>query len=127
MSRILIIEDEEDVSAPLEAWLAKEGFDVVVAADGETGLEQALTTFPDVIVLDLTLPGLPGEEICKQVREHDRPEINSIPIITISGKDTEADRIVGKVIGASAYLPKPFDTLDLIDGVRWFLHKKQRS
>ena len=77
-------------------------------SDGEEGLNLAKKLVPDLILLDLMLPSLPGGEICKAIREDDSERINSIAIIMITAKNKEVDHIVGKVIGANAYITKPF-------------------
>lgn len=106
---ILIIEDEPGVRIPLLIRLKNLGFYVVAAHDGQQGLEEARRLKPDLILLDLMLPRLSGEEICKAIREEEDESIASIPIIMITAKDSEVDRMVGRIIGSNAYLTKPFD------------------
>jgi len=108
LRRILVIEDEAILQKTLSMRLKKLGFDVVTIGDGERGLQEAKRSLPDLIVLDLRLPGLPGEAICASIREQDDERIAAIPIIMVTGKTGEADRILGKVVGADAYLTKPF-------------------
>ncbi|HTL47405.1 MAG TPA: response regulator [Verrucomicrobiae bacterium] len=115
--RVLIVEDEEGALKLLERRFRKMGFDVAAAQDGLDALDQARRKESDLIILDLVLPKLSGEEVCKAIREDDDRHISGIPIIMLTGKDTVADRIVGKVIGANAYLTKPFDFDDLMDKV----------
>lgn len=103
--KILIIDDERDFGDLLKFSLEENGFDVVVAEDGKTGLEKAKYEKPDLIILDLGLPGLSGEEVCKQVRKHEYPK--RTPIVMLTGRDSDVDRVVGKVIGADIFLTKP--------------------
>ena len=101
--KILIVEDEYSASKFLSLRLTKLGFQVSAAIDGLTGLKEATENIPDLIILDLMIPQLPGEEVCKAIRENLDERISKIPIIMLTGKDSEVDRIVGKVIGANAY------------------------
>jgi len=117
--RVLIIEDEPGVRIPLLIRLRNLGFKVATAHDGQQGLEDARYLKPDLILLDLMLPRLSGEEICKAIREDEDESIANIPIIMITAKDSEVDRMVGKIIGSNAYLTKPFD-FDL-------LHEEMRA
>ncbi len=105
--KILIIEDSHFLSNILESGLQKNGFDVAVAFDGRTGLDKARSETPDLIILDLILPELPGEEVCRILKK--TPETENIPVIILTSKDTEADRVIGKVLGAQAYIGKPFE------------------
>lgn len=115
--KILLVEDEEDVCKILAYRLRKVGFDILVANDGETGLKEAQEKIPDLVILDLMLPAMSGEEVCKTIREDDRKEIQSIPIIMLTAKSKVADRIVGKVIGANQYMMKPFDFNQLLQEI----------
>ena len=111
---ILIIEDEISASKFLSLRLRKLGFEVLTAFDGMTGLKEALEKIPDLVILDLMIPKLPGEEVCKQIREHLEERIALIPIIMLTGKDALVDKVFGKVIGANAYLTKPYEFEDLL-------------
>ena len=82
--------------------------------DGATGLREAIDKIPDLLILDLMIPKLPGEEVCKALRESFDERIAKIPIIMLTGKDTLVDKVVGKVIGADAYLTKPYEFNDLL-------------
>jgi DNA-binding response OmpR family regulator len=115
--RLLLVEDEENVLKLLERRFKSMGFEVNSARDGMDALAHARRGEFDLIILDLVLPKLSGEEVCKAIREDDNARIASVPIIMLTGKDTLADRIVGKVLGASAYLTKPCDFDDLMDKV----------
>lgn len=122
MKKILIIEDEVDLCKFLDLRFQKEGFAVVIANDGVEGLEKAKEEKPDIIILDLMLPSLPGEEVCKRIRKD--ADICETPIIMLTAKDTDVDRIVGRVIGADAYLNKPFDGRKLLDEIRRFIKRE---
>lgn len=112
--KILVIDDETDIIRLLSFRLAKEGFSVMTAQDGKTGLTMARTERPHLIVLDLTLPELPGEEVCKAIREDDDEALATTPIIMVTAKMSDVDRIIGKSIGANHYITKPFDVEDLL-------------
>lgn len=115
---ILIIEDEPGVRIPLVIRLKNLGFYVAAAHDGQQGLDEARRLKPDLILLDLMLPRLSGEEICKAIREEEDESIANIPIIMITAKDSEVDRMVGRIIGSNAYLTKPFDFDTLHDEMK---------
>jgi DNA-binding response OmpR family regulator len=115
---ILIIDDDENSSKFLAIRLAKMGFSVSSAFDGEAGLDAVMKSIPDLVILDLYLPRLSGEEVCKAIREHDDEKIMAIPIIMLSAKDKVVDKIVGRVLGANAYVTKPFDFNDLLNEMK---------
>jgi DNA-binding response OmpR family regulator len=106
--QILIIEDDRSIRQVLSMRLSKLGFDVTEAEDGFQGFDEAKRLRPDLVVLDLRLPGRPGEEICKAIREDEDSEFAKTPILMLTGKATDVDRVIGMVIGANAYVPKPF-------------------
>jgi DNA-binding response OmpR family regulator len=110
--KILIIEDSNLVSSILKSQLREKGFEVSIAFDGKTGLQKTREEKPDIIILDLILPGLPGEEVCKEIKKDEQTK--TIPIIMLTAKDSDADKVVGRVIGADLYMPKPFDINQLI-------------
>ena len=116
--RILIIEDEYSASKFLTLRLKSLGFAVSAAFDGGTGLKEATETIPDLIILDLMIPKLPGEEVCKALRESFDEKLVKIPIIMLTGKDSMVDKILGKVIGADAYLTKPYEFSDLFEVIK---------
>ena len=93
--QVLIIEDESDIQEVLRYNLTRNGFTVETAGDGQLGLSMAINTTPDLIILDVMLPGLDGVEVCRQVRRN-----SSVPIIMLTAKAEEIDRIVGLEIGA---------------------------
>ena len=106
MKRVLIIEDEKDLAELLAFNLEKEGYAATCVHDGKLGLERASTDLPDLILLDLMLPGLLGTEICKALRKE--KQTAQIPIIMITAKGDEIDRVVGFEVGADDYIVKPF-------------------
>ncbi|MEW6101687.1 MAG: response regulator [Candidatus Omnitrophota bacterium] len=110
--RILVIEDDKDISRTLALRLGMEGFEVVTAFNGQEGLDKAKSMSEHLVILDLKLPGLPGEEICRQLRREKKYE--HLPIIMLTAKDTDVDMVIGKVIGADYYIRKPFDMDELL-------------
>ena len=106
MKKVLIIEDEKDLAELLAFNLEKEGYAATCAHDGKLGLEQAAADLPDLILLDLMLPGMLGTEVCKALRKDQRTA--QIPIIMITAKGDEIDRVVGFEVGADDYIVKPF-------------------
>ena len=123
--RVLIIEDEDSASKFLTLRLKKLGFEVSAAADGMTGLQEVMANLPDLVILDLMLPKLPGEEVCKAIRESFDDQVAKIPIIMLTGKDSVVDKVLGKVIGADAYLTKPYDFSDLLIAIRRIIPEVQ--
>ncbi len=121
MEKILIVEDDHAIRFGLEKNLSYEGYEVVTAADGERGLELAFEVRPDLIVLDLMLPGLNGYEICRHVRKHDE----AVAILMLSAKGQESDKIVGLDVGADDYVSKPFSVKEVLARVRALLRKKR--
>jgi DNA-binding response OmpR family regulator len=119
--RVLVIEDEYSASKFLSLRLENLGFAVSTAFDGMTGLKEATETIPDLIILDLMIPQLPGEEVCKALRESFDEKLVQIPIIMLTGKDSMVDKILGKVIGADAYLTKPYEFSDLLEVIKKIL------
>ncbi len=107
-AQILVIEDDESIREALCYRLSKLGFDVAQAEDGFQGYDEAKRLRPDLVLLDLRLPGRPGEEICKAIREDPDEEFSRTPILMLTGKSTDVDRVIGMVIGANAYVTKPY-------------------
>jgi len=115
---ILIVEDEPSASKFLSLRLQRLGYNVSTAFDGVTGLKEAVEKIPDLVILDLMIPKLPGEEVCKAIRESFDENVAKIPIIMLTGKDALVDKVVGKVIGADAYLTKPYEFEDLFREIK---------
>jgi two-component system phosphate regulon response regulator PhoB len=114
--RILIIEDERNLTQALEYNFQREGYEVSVAHDGIEGLRRAQTLLPDVIILDLMLPGMGGLEICRELRRGDRTR--DLPILMLTARGEETDQIVGFTTGADDYVTKPFNTKVLLQRVK---------
>jgi two-component system response regulator VicR len=110
---ILIIEDEISISDIIKFNLVKDGFSVDTAYDGETGLKKALTTNPDLVLLDIMLPIMNGFEVCKSIRE-----VSSVPIIMLTAKEEEVDKVLGLELGADDYITKPFGMRELIARIK---------
>lgn len=129
MKKVLIIEDEKDLAELLAFNLEKEGYAATCVHDGKQGLELACTDLPDLILLDLMLPGLLGTEVCKALRKD--PRTAHIPIIMITAKGDEIDRVVGFEVGADDYIVKPFSMREVALRVkavtRRFDHETQVS
>ena len=114
--RILIIEDEREITDPLTYSLAREGYETIVAHEGPEGLRKAQTLLPDLIILDLMLPGLPGLEVCRELRAGEKTR--DIPIIILSAKAEETDQVVGFSLGADDYVTKPFSIKVLLQRIK---------
>lgn len=121
MARILIVEDEKKIARFLELELQHEGYEVQTAGDGRTGLSLALSWEPDLMILDLMLPGLSGIEVCRRLR-HD----SDLPIIMLTAKDDVSDKVMGLDMGADDYMTKPFAIEELLARIRVGL-KKHRA
>lgn len=120
---VLVVDDEEDILELLEYNLAKEGFGVVRVASGEAALEATRKTRPDLIVLDLMLPGVSGLEICKRLKRDTRTA--DVPIVMLTAKGEEADVVLGLELGADDYIVKPFSPKVLVARVRAVLRRQQ--
>lgn len=115
---ILVVDDEKKIVNFVSAYLKREGFEVVAAADGEQALEMWRQKSPTLIVLDLMLPKVNGLDVCREVRKS-----SDVPIIMLTAKDEEADKIVGLELGADDYLTKPFSPRELVARVRAVLRR----
>ena len=118
MSRILVVEDEETLSEAIAFLLSKEGFEVAVAATGPDAIAQFDKNGADLILLDLMLPGISGTEVCRQIRTK-----SSVPIIMLTAKDSEIDKVVGLELGADDYVTKPYSSRELIARIRAVLRR----
>jgi DNA-binding response OmpR family regulator len=118
---ILVIDDEKDLIELVRYNLENDGFDVIAATDGQSGLEVVKKHRPDLVVLDLMMPGLDGLQVCQQLRAD--PRSASIPLIMLTAKATEADRIIGLELGADDYITKPFSPREVIARVKALLRR----
>ncbi|MDD5115878.1 MAG: response regulator transcription factor [Candidatus Omnitrophica bacterium] len=119
--KILVVEDEKDIIKMLEYNLKKEGFKVVSARDGEDALDMAVREYPDLILLDLMLPGMDGLEVCKSLKKETKTAL--IPVIMLTAKSQESDKIVGLELGADDYITKPFSPRELIARIKAVLRR----
>jgi len=124
-STILLVEDEATLRDTLAYRLRHDGYQVVTAADGVQAVDAARKTRPDLIVLDLMLPGLDGLEVCKQVRT--MPETQSAPIIMLTARAEESDKILGLELGADDYVTKPFSWPELRARIRTQLRRQEQN
>jgi DNA-binding response OmpR family regulator len=120
---ILIIEDEKDIVDLIEYHLKQSGFSVISALDGPTGLERARKKSPNLIILDLMLPGMDGKDICRSLKSN--PLTQSIPILMLTAKAEETDRLIGFELGADDYVTKPFSPKELVLRVKAILRRKE--
>ena len=118
MTRVLIVEDEDTYRETLGYMLRKEGFDVTEAADGAAGLAAFERAGADIVLLDLMMPGLPGTEVCRRLRA-----ISTVPIIMVTARDSEIDKVVGLELGADDYVTKPFSHRELVARIRAVLRR----
>ena len=118
MTRILVVEDEESFSDPLSYLLRREGYEVAVADDGPAALAEYDRNGADLVLLDLMLPGLPGTEVCRQLRSR-----GNVPVIMLTAKDGEIDKVVGLELGADDYVTKPYSARELVARVRAVLRR----
>jgi two-component system, OmpR family, response regulator RegX3 len=119
VTRILVVEDEESFSDALGYMLRREGFEVAMAATGPDGIEEFDRAGADLVLLDLMLPGLSGLEVCRQLRQR-----SEVPVIMLTAKDAEVDKVVGLEIGADDYVTKPFSARELVARIRAVLRRR---
>jgi two-component system phosphate regulon response regulator PhoB len=122
---ILVIEDDPDIVEMIRYNLERESFRVLGAYDGDRGLAEAIRALPDLVLLDLMMPGLDGLEVCARLRAQEATR--GIPILMLTAKGEEADVVVGLEMGADDYLPKPFSPRELIARIRALLRRAKRS
>jgi len=116
--KVLAIDDEENVCDLISAYFDKAGYEVMTAADGVDGIEKARLYRPDMIILDLMLPGMDGLDVCKEIRKS-----SNVPIIMLTARTDEVDRVLGLEIGADDYLTKPFSPRELLARVKAVLRR----
>lgn len=120
MTRILIVEDEESFSDPLSYSLRKEGYEVAVADTGTDGLRIFSAHGADLVLLDLMLPGMSGTEVCREIRR-----TSSVPVIMLTAKDDEFDKVLGLELGADDYVTKPYSSRELLARIKAVLRRGQ--
>lgn len=125
MSKILIIDDEQDILDLLAYNLEKEGYTISTALDGLKGKEMALKLIPDLIVLDLMLPGIDGLELCRFLRAY--PKTATIPVLMLTAKSEEIDKVIGLEIGADDYVTKPFGIREIGARVKALLRRSAKN
>ena len=123
MKRVLIIEDDKDIVELVRYNLANEGFEVIAIADGSSGLASLRKGAPDLLILDLMLPRMPGLEVCKEIRRDST--LNRLPILMLTARGEEADRVVGLEMGADDYVTKPFSPRELVARVKALLRRAE--
>ncbi len=122
MTHVLVVEDEESISDALSYLLRREGYEVTVAADGDSALAEYDRTGHDLVLLDLMLPGISGTEVCKALRAR-----STVPVIMVTAKDSEVDKVVGLELGADDYVTKPFSSRELVARVRAVLRRSAEA
>lgn len=120
--KILIVDDDENICELLRLYLQKDGFDTVVAHDGQTALKLANSENPDLILLDIMLPGLDGWQVCREIRK-----TSETPIIMLTAKGEVFDRVLGLELGADDYVVKPFDTKEIVARIKAVLRRSAAS
>ncbi|MEY4981515.1 MAG: hypothetical protein RL174_853 [Actinomycetota bacterium] len=119
MTRVLVVEDEQSLREPLVYLLQKEGYDVVEAEDGNKAVSAFEEFGADLVLLDLMLPGMSGNEVCRTIRQ-----TSQVPIIMLTAKDSEIDKVVGLEIGADDYVTKPYSTRELLARMKAVLRRQ---
>ena len=118
MPRILVVDDEINIIELARMYLEREGFEVIWATDGQGGLEKALRDCPDLVILDIMLPGLDGWEVCRRLRRE-----RDVPIVMLTARSDDVDKVVGLELGADDYVAKPFNPRELVARVRAVLRR----
>ncbi|MDQ3956214.1 MAG: response regulator transcription factor [Actinomycetota bacterium] len=118
MPKVLLIEDEESLGAAVEYQLTREGYEVARVTDGAAGLDTFTTGGADLVLLDLMLPGMPGEDVCREIRR-----TSNVPIIMLTARDTAVDKVIGLELGADDYVTKPFHTRELLARIKAVLRR----
>ncbi len=119
---VVVIEDEASIASAVAARLRSEGFAVAIAGDGPAGVALCHELRPDLVILDLMLPGLDGLEVCRQVQK-DRP----VPVLMLTARDSETDMLIGLAVGADDYMSKPFSPRELVARVHAILRRMERT
>lgn len=122
MTRILVVEDEPSISDPLSYLLQREGYEVTVVEDGLEAVEEFDRNGTDLVLLDLMLPGQPGTDVIRQIRQE-----SQVPVIMLTAKDGEVDKVVGLELGADDYVTKPYSARELIARIRAVMRRNAES
>jgi len=120
MARVLLVDDDEELTAMLQEYLEQEGFETATAADGEAGVAEALSGRHAIVVLDVMLPGLSGVEALRRIREASR-----VPVLMLTARGDDVDRIVGLELGADDYVPKPCTPRELVARLKAILRRSE--
>ena len=123
MKKLLIVEDEEHLRELVKMNLERNGFNCLTAVDGLEAIEVVADEMPDLVILDLKIPKLPGEEVCKKIKSEELTK--NIPVIMLTAKSSIVDKVVGKVIGADCYLAKPCEIKTLVENINRLLEKNK--
>ncbi|MEY4648778.1 MAG: hypothetical protein RL009_1194, partial [Actinomycetota bacterium] len=118
MPLVLVVEDEQSLREPLVYLLKKEGYEVVEAVDGTQAIDLFKTANPDLILLDIMLPGISGNDVCLTIRQ-----TSNVPVIMLTAKDSEIDKVVGLEIGADDYVTKPYSARELLARMKAVLRR----
>ncbi len=118
MTHVLIVEDEKSLADPLAFLLGKEGFQTTIVDDGAKAIAEFERVAPDIVLLDLMLPGMSGTEVCKALRAR-----SSVPVIMVTARDSEIDKVVGLELGADDYVTKPYSARELVARIRAVLRR----
>lgn len=120
--KVLLVEDERSLTDVLQYNMEREGYEVFIAHEGKDGLRKAQTILPDVVILDLMLPGMSGLDICKELKSNGKT--SNLPVLMLTSKSEESDQIVGFAVGADDYVTKPFSTKVLLQRIKALLRRK---
>ncbi len=123
--KVLVVDDEDNIIELIRLGLRYEGFQVEVASDGEQGITMAQRINPDLVILDVMMPGIDGLEVCRRLRAN--PTTQDVPILMLTAKDEVGDRILGLQTGADDYLTKPFDFYELLERIKAILRRQSRA
>jgi two-component system phosphate regulon response regulator PhoB len=125
MASILVIEDEADIQEVLDYNLRQAGHEVILALRGKDGLQLARERRPDLVLLDLMLPDMPGTDVCRTLK--DDPHLKDVPVVILTAKGEEIDRVVGFELGAEDYVTKPFSVRELVLRIRAILKRREST
>ena len=123
MKKLFLVEDDENFREILKLNLQSKGFECLTAKDGLVALEMIKEAMPDLVILDLKLPKLSGEEVCKKIKLDQAT--SAIPVIMLTGKSSIVDKVIGRVIGADCYLNKPCEIKILLENINNLIYKKK--